>query len=150
MPFALFAFSACHGVATFCASPAGSDTILHSAEASQSLAHSAQISAHSRQRCLWCGEFNSMKVGRGAADFRAGHHQAEMRGFDMLAPYFQAMCRRRAKGGLITAQALVDEILRCLLMRFISFLWNLNRPHFMSKTIIKPPPPLWATLLLAV
>jgi hypothetical protein len=28
---------------------------------SQSFAHSAQISAHSRQVCLWCGEAISMK-----------------------------------------------------------------------------------------
>ncbi len=48
------------------------------------------------------------KMGRGAADLGAGHHDPEVAGLDVLAANLQAVVHRRTEAGLVTAQALVD------------------------------------------
>jgi hypothetical protein len=44
----------------------------------QSLAHSVQISAHSRHVCLWCWRVQQHKVRRRAANFGARHHETKV------------------------------------------------------------------------
>ena len=51
------------------------------------------------------------EMGRGAADFRAGHHQAEMFGRDMAAAAFQAMAHGGTQAGLIAGETGIDAAL---------------------------------------
>jgi hypothetical protein len=63
------------------------------------------------------------EVGAGPADFGAGHHQAKMRGLDVLALGLEAVAHGHAAAGLIAAQAFLDaalHIVRHLMHRLFS------------------------------
>jgi hypothetical protein len=61
----------------------------------------------------------------GPAHLGARHHQAEMRGLDVLAAHFETIVHRRAQAGSITAQAGLNTAVHLFGYRHgsISF-WN--------------------------
>src|SRR5665213_2429657 len=80
------------------------DAFLHVAQAiTGGRALVAYLSALSADMLVMLGpEQHEMR--RRSADFRARHHQAEVRGLDMLATDFQAVVHGRTEACLITVQ----------------------------------------------
>ncbi len=105
---------ACHRPAAFGALSAGLNAILHSADALAVLGtFGADLGAFLAD-VLMVGRVQQHEMRRGPADFGAGHHQAEMRGFGVLASDLQAMGHRHAEARLLAAQAVVDAALHVL------------------------------------
>jgi len=104
----LRAHSSCHLPAGVGAGFADRHTLIHSPDALAVLgAFGADLSTL-LAGVLVMRRVDQHEMGGGSAYFRAGHHEAEMGGFDMLPACLQAMVHRRGQAGFVAAQTGFD------------------------------------------
>jgi hypothetical protein len=116
---------------------------------SQSLAHSAQISALSRQTCLWWEVLSSMKW---AAVLHISAHaiiNLKCWGSTCLPPVSRQVRHRHPEAGRVALQAFVDARLH-ILAHLHAHSPSVFPPYCTFRTSMRPPPPCCSTLLLAV